>query len=77
MTPNQLERHTELGLQALARELEGQVPAYQVMQTGRARFDALRAGATVNDYIPLLVYRQTREELRDVVQHGDRHRPAA
>jgi hypothetical protein len=63
MNVEQVERHTKRELEALARELEGTVPAEVVMQVGRRRLQTLRARARIYDFIPLLVYRQTREEL--------------
>jgi hypothetical protein len=73
MNAQQLKRHTERELETLARELEDTVPAEVVMQVGRRRFEALRARARIYDFIPLLVYRQTREELTAA---GHLHRAA-
>jgi hypothetical protein len=55
--------HIERGLAALQREFADKVRADHVLEIGKDRFEALREHATITDFIPLLVYRQTREEL--------------
>jgi hypothetical protein len=71
----ELHVHTEQVLEALRREFTGKVPADAVTEIGRARLDALLAVATINDFVPLLVYRQTREALLSIGPE-DLHRAA-
>lgn len=59
----ELYAHTERGLEALRLEFADSVPADEVTRLGRDRLDALLATASINDYVPLLVYRLTREAL--------------
>jgi hypothetical protein len=63
MTSQELERQTAAGLDALRRELEPEIPPERVTTVGHQHFERLRCHATVTDFIPLLVYRLTREEL--------------
>jgi len=59
----ELERQTAHQLTKLRRELAGRIASDQVTAVGRARYDVLREHATVNDFIPLLVYRFTKDEV--------------
>jgi len=70
-----LHAHTERGLDALRREFADRIPADAVTQIGRDRFHALLAAAKINDFVPLLVYRQTRELLL-TIDREDLHRSA-
>ncbi len=63
MDAQKLTGHVERALDGLRREFEGEISAEQVTTTGTALFDQLRAEARINDFIPVLVYRYTREEL--------------
>jgi hypothetical protein len=63
MTQQELERQTTARLEWLQTELRGSVEPARVTTVGRRHFDRLSRGATVTDFIPLLVYRLTREEL--------------
>jgi hypothetical protein len=63
MTMTELEQQTARQLDALRRELEGSESAHHVTPVGNRHFAELRRAATVHDFIPLLVYRLTREEL--------------
>jgi hypothetical protein len=63
MNEARLNRQVELGLESLRREFADQLPGSLVTTVGRAEFEQLRANATITDFIPLLVYRYTREEL--------------
>jgi len=59
----ELQIHLERGLENLRREFADKVPAEQVTRIGRDRFERLVENAKIVDFIPLLVYRQTREAL--------------
>ena len=64
MNEHELQVHLERGLESLRREFAGKVPPHRVNEIGRERFEALSQHARINDFIPLLVFRETREELR-------------
>jgi hypothetical protein len=59
-----LNDHVERVLDGLGRELADEIPATRVTSVGRGYFEQLRAEARITDFIPVLVYRFTREELR-------------
>ena len=63
MTAEELERLTHSRLEALHRELGDQVARTEVTAVGARHFERLRRHATILDYIPLLVYRSTKDEL--------------
>lgn len=63
MNEHELHAHIERALETLRREFAGKVPADQVTEIGKDRFERLLENARINDFIPLLVFRQTREEL--------------
>jgi hypothetical protein len=63
MTPEALEREMERLFSDLHRDLDDHVPATQVTAVSRAQFEALSHGAAINDFIPLLVHRYTKETL--------------
>ena len=68
MALHELERQTERRLDALFEELDGHVDSVTVAYVGRFHFDRLVRHATVTDYIPLLVYRCTKEDLLNGVR---------
>ncbi len=63
MNEEELHIHLERGLARLQHEFADTVPAEHVTRIGRDRFDRLVENAKILDFIPLLVYRQTREAL--------------
>ena len=63
MNEEELQVHLERGLEHLRREFADKVPPEQVTRIGRDRFERLIENARILDFIPLLVYRQTREAL--------------
>ncbi len=63
MNDEELRIHLERGLANLRREFAGKVPAEHVTRVGMDRFETLIESARITDFIPLLVYRETREEL--------------
>ena len=63
MDAPELERQTAHQLTKLRRELAGRITSDQITAVGRARYDILCEHATVNDFIPLLVYRFTKDEV--------------
>ena len=58
-----LHRQVERQLESLRHEFAEEEPASRITTFGEARFGELRADARILDYIPVLVYRQTRQEL--------------
>ena len=73
MTREELDTQVERGLEALQREFAGKVPAATVAQVGTDRYGELVANATVLDFIPLLVFRQTRAALLPIEHHELHH----
>lgn len=63
MNDEELHIHTERGLESLRREFAGKVTAEHVTSIGRDRFERLTRDAKIVEFIPLLVYRETREAL--------------
>ena len=63
MNEEELQIHLERGLAHLQREFADRVPAEHVTRIGKDRFEKLIENAKIWDFIPLLVYRQTREAL--------------
>lgn len=63
MDAGALDRQVERQLESLRREFADEIPASRVTAAGEAYFDRLRADARIPDFIPVLVYRFTREEL--------------
>jgi hypothetical protein len=59
-----LNDHVGRVLDGLVREFADEIPADQVTSVGRGTFERLRAEARIDDFIPVLVYRFTREQLR-------------
>jgi hypothetical protein len=64
MNDRELHEHTDRALEFLRREFADTVPADTVNQIGHDRFETLQESATINDFIPPLVFRQVREALR-------------
>jgi hypothetical protein len=64
VAPGRLERQVERQLQALLREFEGEIPPSEVTPIVEAHFARLREQARIEEFIPVLVYRYAREELR-------------
>jgi hypothetical protein len=75
MEAHELDEHIERELDALYGEFADSVPESQIERTCEAHLEALRRTATIYDYIPLLVYRLTREQLRGS-KHGELHHSA-
>jgi hypothetical protein len=73
MTPDELEHQMERLFRELHDDLGGSVGAGRVAAVSRAHYELLRRDAVINDFIPLLVYRFTKEELvasrRDELHH--------
>jgi hypothetical protein len=61
---DELEQQIARRLDSLHRELAPEVSREEVATLGRYHADRLLAHATVTDYVPLLVYRFTKEDLR-------------
>ena len=57
------EDQTAVLLQELERELTGTVSRRDIEVVGRDQFESLWQRATVSGFIPLIVYRQTKEDL--------------
>ena len=63
MTTQELELHMDRVFRQLHRDFDRAHSVEHVTATGKARYDLLRQGATVNDFIPLLVYRFAKDDL--------------
>jgi hypothetical protein len=63
MDADEVSEHFERELAALYQEFSDRFPQAQIERLCRARLDVLMTSATVFDYVPLLAYRATREEL--------------
>ena len=64
-TEETLARQVDKQLESLRREFE-ELPPGRVTELGEAKFERLRANARITEFIPVLVYRYTREELRSI-----------
>jgi len=71
-----LETQTAHLLDALRRELGPGGEADRVTALGRHHYERLLAHATITDYVPLLVYRSTREELLAARRKRERQPPS-
>ena len=58
-----LNRQVERQLEILRREFADEISASRITAVGEAYFEGLRADARIPDFIAVLVYRYTREEL--------------
>jgi hypothetical protein len=58
-----VDARVERSLTALRREFPAD--ADRIDEIGRSQFERLRAGARIEDFLPVLVYRFTREELEN------------
>ena len=63
MTHEELAKQTARRLAALARELDGMADEQVVERVGTSHLQRLVQHATITDFIPLLVYRCTKDEL--------------
>jgi hypothetical protein len=61
---SKVEQLVKRQLSGLHREFPDQVA--RIDELGRAHLESLRAGATIEDFLPVLVYRFTRDDLRRV-----------
>jgi hypothetical protein len=75
MTAEQLDTQMEHIFKRLVEDLASDVPPEQVLAVGTSHYERLQQDAAVDDFIPLLVYRFTREELV-AVGRDDLHRAA-
>ena len=57
------EDQTAVLLEELERELAGTVSRRDIEVVGRDHFESLWQRATVTGFVPLIVYRQTKEDL--------------
>jgi hypothetical protein len=72
MTSEQLDVQMDHIFERLVVDLGGDVSAEHVLAVGASHFERLQRDAAINDFIPLLVYRFTREELV-AAGRGDLH----
>jgi hypothetical protein len=63
MTSEQLDVQMDHMFGRLVADLGGDVSTEHVLAVGTRHFERLQRDAAVNDFIPLLVYRLTREQL--------------
>jgi hypothetical protein len=59
----ELEKQISSRLNALRRELAPNIPTERLTTLGRFHTERLLATATITDFVPLLVYRATKEDL--------------
>jgi hypothetical protein len=59
-----LDRQVARQLDLLARELAGTIPPEEIHSVGAQHLERLTRTAKIGDFVPLLVYRFTRDELR-------------
>jgi hypothetical protein len=57
-------KQVDLGIETLTHEFAGRVEKEKVERIGAETLEELLAGARVSDFIPVFVYRYTRERLR-------------
>jgi hypothetical protein len=75
VTTEDLERQIDRVLHSL-REFAGDgIDAARVRAVGLAHYESLHRHATINDFIPLLVYRYAKEELSQI-RRKELHRAA-
>jgi len=63
MNDQELRVHVQRGLESLRREFADRFTAERVTSIGNDRLEALIQDAKILEFIPLLVYRETREAL--------------
>jgi hypothetical protein len=63
VTQEELERQLERLLHDLARDVGDGVAAERIGAVAVGHYERLRREATINDFIPLLVYRFAKEDL--------------
>jgi hypothetical protein len=63
-TRQELETQTQRLLESLHHEVEPGISSDRIIALGQHHFQRLLAHATISDYIPLLVYRATKQDLR-------------
>jgi hypothetical protein len=63
VTSEDLERQIDRVLDSLRERVGDSIDAARVRAVGLAHYESLRRHATINDFIPLLVYRYAKEEL--------------
>jgi hypothetical protein len=72
MDDRELNRHIEREIRLLQREFGGSIPDDEVARRCWAKLEQLRTTARLDEFLPLLVYRETREiliEARDAELH--------
>ena len=67
MTSEEIERQSDRLLSQLHNELGGAIEPERIAVIGRGHYDSLVQNAAINDFVPLLVYRFTKEELVDAL----------
>jgi len=74
-TRSKLAHHTSALLDSLHREFGAEIDHHYIDELGQSHFQRLMNGARILDYIPVLVYSATRNELLAI--HEERlHRAA-
>jgi formylmethanofuran dehydrogenase subunit A len=75
VTPEDLERQIDRVLDSLRQHAGDGIDAARVRAVGLAHYKSLHRHATINDFIPLLVYRHAKEELSQI-RRDQLHRAA-
>jgi hypothetical protein len=71
LSQDDLDRQISSRLAALHRELASTVPIERVTSLGRFHTERLLSTATITDFVPLLVYRATKEDVLHGENRGD------
>ena len=71
MDTQELNRHIEREVRMLQREFGGTIPEDEVAEISRKQLERLQESALFDDFIPLLVHRQTREILLEAEARRD------
>jgi hypothetical protein len=73
VTTEDLERQIDRVLDALREHAGDGINAARVRAVGLSHYESLHRHATINDFIPLLVYRYAKEDLAQI-RRGELHR---
>ena len=68
----QIQQQLDHGLKSLSAEFESEVAPDAIERAGRQRLRDFLAGARIDDFIPVLVYRNVRERIIERMQEQNR-----
>ena len=70
----QIQRQLDHGLKSLSAEFGSEVAPGAIQRAGRQRLRDFLGGARIDDFIPVLVYRNVREHIIERMQEQNRPR---